>query len=343
MEEMPDTGETRMNRIATRWLMGLALLATGALALPVQANKASKQNGSLTVFDEAKLFTASGLDKAKAAMNSTTFDQGLTVTIDTYEKIPENKKGAYSDANKERFFKEWAKELATSDKAKGIYVLVCRHPGYVEVIADKRTRDRGFTHEDEMKLRDTLLTAFRDAAKEMDEAKQFAMRDAGLHSAVSFVISDLKDTTAAAHGTANTAKSGGGFLSGGIGSLICLGLFVLLGAWLVIGLIRAFSGGSGGGPGGGGGGGFMSSMFGGLFGAMAGMYLYNSMFGAGGMFGGSDAFASDGSGDAGASGDGDFSGDTGAGGSFDGGEDRGWGGGGDWGGDGGDFGGGGDF
>ena len=48
-----------------------------------------------------------------------------------------------------------------------------------------------------------------------------------------------------------------------IGGWICLGLCVLLGVWLVIGLIRAFTGGGGGygggGYGGGGGGGFGSS------------------------------------------------------------------------------------
>ena len=86
----------------------------------------------------------------------------------------------------------------------------------------------------------------------------------------------------------------------GVGGWICLGLCVLLGVWLVIGIIRAFTGGGGGGGGygggGGGGGGFGSSLMGGLFGAMAGMWLYNSMFGGHHDMGSNDAFAGDGGG-----------------------------------------------
>src|SRR5262249_18407975 len=86
-------------------------------------------------------------------------------------------------------------------------------------------------------------------------------------------------------------------------ALVCPLLIVIGVVWLVIGLVRAFTGmGRGGAPGapgqgavgpgygapgyggGGGGGGFFSGLMGGLFGAVAGNWIYHSFFGGGGSF-----------------------------------------------------------
>lgn len=335
----------------TKYVMALgmagALLAAGWVALPVQASKASsKEAGSLVVYGnaESKLFTQDGIDRAKSAFAGVQFDHGLHLTIDTYAELPEGKKAAFAalgeDKDKKaKFYKDWARERAAEEKAKGPYILINRKPGHIEVLVDRESHDRGFTPENQSKLREILQSGFQ-SAKDKPEAEQLQIRDTALKSAIDFVISDLKGTTVAT--TASAANHNKPASSGmGITGWICLGVVGLLVLWLVIGVIRAFTGGGGGGGsgGGGGGGGFMTSMFGGLFGAMAGMWLYNSMFGGGGMFGGgSDAYAGDGAGDAGGgdTGAGDYSGDAGSGGDYDGGGDVG-GGGGDWGGGGGDF------
>jgi uncharacterized protein len=316
-----------------------AAAALGLTASPTLAEKAAKLPGSLTVYDDAKMFDPAGIEKAKQTLSNARFDHGLKVTVDRYAEVPADKMAqavaAQSDRNKwHQFLESWAKERAAGDKAKGIYILVVRKPvGGVAVISDRQTSDRGFTNADADRVRETLIAAFREANKEDSVEKKQEVRSGGLTAAMDEIVSDLRDTTVATgatHSTRNDARGGG--MS--VGGWVCLGLFVLLGVWLVIGLIRAFSGG--GGMGGMGGGGFGSSLLGGLFGAMAGMWLYNSFFGGGGMFGGgSDAYA----GDAGASdadtGAGDWEGGSASAGGYD---DAG-GGGGDWGG-GGDFGGG---
>ncbi|MBY0458818.1 MAG: hypothetical protein K2V38_15885 [Gemmataceae bacterium] len=329
-------------------LATVAALAAGVLAIPgvARADKVAppKKAGVLQVYDTGGLFTSKGIDRAKSTLGDTKFDHGLMMTVDTHKETPDGRKKFESDGEKQKFFQQWAKDLAKDDKAKGIYVLVCRSPGWVEVIADKETRDRGFSAKDEQELRDIFLKAFREAAGKPED-EQFKLRDDALGAAVGYVISDLKDTTVAGGTTAvnantNTTTKRAGM---GIGGWICLGLCILLCIWLVVGLIRVFTGGGGYG-GGGGGGGFGTALLGGLFGAMAGMWLYNSMFGTHygpDSFGG-DAYASDGySGSDADTGAGDFSGDAGAGGGFDDGGGDG-GGGGDWGGGGGDYGGGGD-
>lgn len=353
-----------MTRLMTTLTAAAALLAGGLVAAPALASKAAPSKpGVLKVYDGGKLFTPDGIKRAEGVVAGTSFENGLTVTVDTYEKIPDDKKGGYKEETKAKFFHDWALELAKNDKAKGVYVLICRSPGHVAVIADRETRDRGFTNDNEKELVNTLLKGFRDA-KDKPDAEQHRLRDDALASAMNFVVKDLKDTHVNVpssggkpSGTTRNAGGGGGFL-GGWGVWLCAGFCVLLGVWLVTALIRAFTGGGGGGGygggggmmgGGGGGGGFFSSLLGGMFGAAAGMYLYNNFFGGGSMFGGgSDAYAGGGddysnTGDTGA---GDFSGDQGAGGDFDGGTGGDYSGGdysgGDFGGDGGggDFGGG---
>jgi hypothetical protein len=329
-----------------------ALLACGLVAVPAfaESRPPTARPGVLHVYDEGKFFSSEGVDKAKAALSGARFDHGLSVTVDTYNEVPADKKAAAEAAKGDKakwrnFMETWTKERAQGDKAKGIYIVIVQKPiGGIGVIADRETRERGFSDQDEEEVRKKFAERF-SGLKDADEAKKREGHDAGLKDAVEFIVSDLKDThVAVATSSSGSTKADQDKPGRSVGGWICIGLCVLLGVWLVIGLIRAFSGGGGGGYGGGGGGGFGSSLLGGLFGAMAGMWLYNSMFG-GGMMGGSDAHAADGStgAEGGDTGAGDYGGESGAGGDYDtGGGDGGGGdfsGGGDFGGGGGDFGG----
>ncbi len=319
-------------------LLLVALLTGGLMAVPAQASKvaaAAESPGSLKVVDEAGFFSPDAIKQAEKKLADAKFDRGLHFTVDTYKAIPTERAKSYNPEQKAKFFTEWAKAVATGDKAKGPYVLICQKPGYTQVIADAESRNRGFDRSNEQALAKIFDNAMKRAAQS-PVAEQQQIRDQALLEATDYVINDLSGTKVASTGS-ETAKGNAGTSS--IGGWICMGLCLLLGIWLMVGLFRALSGGGGGGSmGGPGGGGFMSSLFGGLFGAMAGMWLYNSFFSGGGMFGGSDALASDGAGGA-DTGAGDYGNDTGAGTGGD------YGGGGDVGGDygGGDWGGGGDF
>jgi uncharacterized protein len=299
------------------WLT--AVLACGLVATSAPALPETMLPGKLVVHNEAKVFSDPGIEAAKQTMAATDFDHGLTLTVDTVKDVPEGRRAELKQKGEKAFFRDWARERARDEKAGGVYVLVCRSPAHVYVEAGDKTVARGFTAADERKLHDILIQAFADS-RDKPEPEALSIRDAGLKAAVEFVVNDLKGTTAPEAGGSDQVggKSGG---SGGGSNLmgwVCLGLAGLLGAWLVIGLIRAFSGGGTGGRGG-----FFPMLLGGLFGAVAGMWLYNSFFSGGGMFGGSDAYAGDGGdggGDYGGGGE-DFGGDDGAGGGFDGGGD----------------------
>jgi len=328
----------------TKHFFGLAaILAVGLLAVPARADRETHMPGKLLVSDDAKVFSPAGVDQAKKTLGDTLFDEGLSVRVSTFAHPPENKKAeaeaAKHDAAKMRkFMQRWAQEQAHNEGAKDIFVLICKNPGGIGVHVDDKTRDRGFTDADTAKLDEILTKAFQDSLspEHISTPESVTIRDAGLKAAAEYVVTKLKDTTVKHSANAGQTKDNQRSTASPLMGYICMGIVGLLGAWLVIGLIRAFRGG-GGGPGGGG---FMTSLFGGLFGAMAGMWLYSNLFGGGGMFGGgSDAYAGDGGSGMGADdGTGHFGGDPEAGG-YDAGGD----GGGDWGGGGGDFGGGGDW
>lgn len=316
-----------------------AAAALGLTASPALAEKAAVA-GTLVVNDTANVFSDSAESKANSKMSDARFDRPVHLTIETFAELPEARKSEYATApnnpaDKRKVIRAWAKEVYHNNKDKGIYVLICMKPGFVEVVTDNQTAERrGFSNEDSTEL-SRIFTKALQVAKDKSDTEAPAARDDGLIQGTEFVVSQLTGSSVAADSTARASeKPGVGGM--GVGGWLCLGLFVLLGVWLVIGLIRAFTGG--GGMGGPGGGGFGSSLLGGLFGAMAGMWLYNSFFGGGGMFGGaSDAYAGDaGAGDA-DTGAGGTSGDYGGGSSFDDGGGGDWGGGGDFGG--GDFGG----
>ena len=177
--------------------MVAALLVGGLIALPTEAappkKVSAKQAGVLHVYDGGSLFTTSAIDKAKAAMGKTMSEHTVTLTIDTHPTIPMDRK-APAKGEETKFFEQWAKDQAAGEKAKGVYVLVCRSPGYAVVISDKATRDRGFTNANEQKLRDMLINSFKEAAKETDDKKRFEIRDKALSAAADYVTTVLKST-----------------------------------------------------------------------------------------------------------------------------------------------------
>jgi hypothetical protein len=186
--------------------LGSGLAALAALLLAVQAADAAqpkkeppkkeppRKPGALHVYDGGSLFTEKGIDKAKAAMGKALFERETGLTVETHAGVPKDRKLPDEPGERARFFESWAKSAAAGDRAKGVFVLVCRSPGYVQVIVDKTTRDRGFTAENEQRLREMLLDAFKAAAKEADDAKKLEARDKALGAATDYIASVLKGT-----------------------------------------------------------------------------------------------------------------------------------------------------
>jgi hypothetical protein len=342
-----------------RWMVVPSLLGLMGAAAPVTA-----QNRSEFVNDEAGFFSKGAKDKANAEiarMGSQTKHELVVDTVVEVKVAPEIQK---DKAAVNRFFDQWAEKRFVQEKVNGVYIAIVQNPPKERVQVGNKTMQSGlFTSADRKELEEKLLADLKTAHAEV--MKNQAKNDRVLLDVTSFVhermvqrareLAASKQAAAAQNPAAGQhappAQQGTPWVM-----YILIGIGVLLVLWLIMGVMRALSGAGGGagpgmGYGGGGGGGFFSSLMGGLFGAAAGMWLYNNVFGGhtnsawgagpdgGGANTGNDA-------DTSSTGGGDDYGDTGGGAGGDQGGDVGgggdWGGGGgDWGGGGGDFGGGG--
>ena len=336
------------------------------------------------VQDRAGFFSSAAIDKANKLMAEIEKDFKKDLMIETYLTPPADKVEQFKKAqgaDRTELFKTWARDRAKELKVNGVYLLICKDPPHLQPEVGNETQRKAFTTENRDRLGAIFLSKFREAAKTKDDAEKRKLYDQALIEGCEYVGKTMRANLGGKVGQAApvgrstpAARAAAPSMWSGIGGLVCMGLIVLLVVWVVIALIRAFTGagragyGGGGGPGyggapgygggGGGGGGFMSGLLGGMFGAAAGSFLYDRFVrgDSGGGFGGSSAYGAgpaspggaepqdtDYSGGGGGDFGGDSGGDTGGGGDFGG--DSG-GGGGDFGGDsggGGDFGGGSDF
>ncbi len=367
-------------QLSLRGLVLLAALAGGVGLISQGSAQAQGRADGFRIRDDGKFFSNEAKDKAERVITRIKHDYKKDLLIETYGAVPENLQGKLKEEGEKRFFANWARNRYEREGVEGILVLITREPRHLYVETGKRTEQKAFTAENRDRLVDTFMSNFKKG--------EF---DKGLLEGVEYVRETLdRNIGKAAAGGAGAAAPGrgekhvgfgreGGMEGMGIMGWVCIGLVVLLGLWLIVGLIRAFSGagrpvggpgggygggyGPGGGgyaPAGGGGGGFMSSLLGGMLGGAAGMWAYDTFFrggstpsvtppayGGGTPVGGGGPDDREAGGGTGGDWGGGDAGQGGAGGDWGGGGDTGgaggdWGGGGDTGGAGGDWGGGGD-
>lgn len=331
-----------MKRVSRIVLAIIGLIGAGWCVGPANANGG--------VQDPAKLFTPGAVRRAEDQIQRLKRDHKKEIFVETLENLPSPEKGGPDQSNKQatsKWVSEFALGRAKAQSVNGVYFLLIKNPGKFQFEIGNKTLQKEFTLSD----RDEAIQKIIPLLKEnrMDDV---------LETLVGFVSGKMAQAhpvaaKAVAPGRQNNNVVAENKEANPLLGYLCIGALVLGAIMLVMGLMRGLMGGGGGmagGPGmspGYGGGGFLSNMLGGMFGAAAGMWMYDSFFG----HGGSRAWGSGGEGqpynggemDSSSGQDTDYSGsggDWGGGGDNSGGGDWG-GGGGDWGGGGGDFGGGG--
>src|SRR5262249_4084650 len=232
------------------------------------------------VRDGAGFFSPETVKRADEVIREVKHSDHKDLLVETFRHAPEGeqKEATSSDPKvKARFFADWAVRRARAEGVNGIYVLITREPGHVEVAVGNHTRSV-FPDEDRHRLTRILLDHFKK--------KQY---DEGLIEAVRYVRSTLASKTrthvaAAADWEQPRQSHQPGGAGWSLWRWLGIGLAVLLGVWLLTAVIRALSGvaaqpaaggyagpggsaGYGPGPvagptGGGGGGGFFSSLLG---------------------------------------------------------------------------------
>lgn len=249
----------------------LAALLVGLLFAPAVGAQAVRDERPRLVRDEIGLFSSAAIRQANEDVAHLKSKYHKDLLIETVKEGPKDAK-----------FGRWAEERAEERRINGLYVVITEKPRrHLEVVVGNKTRQSGrFTQQDAKELSRLMLSRLKKEGK----------KDAALTAGTQFVLDTFRQNAPPVKGTttgaAAPAPRSGGLFSGWL-PWICVGIAGLLVVWLIFGMIRGLSGGGGGYAAGGGGygspgfGGFFPSLIGGLFGAAAGMWMYNHFFGGG--------------------------------------------------------------
>lgn len=283
----------------------------------------------LIIEDNGGLFSEQAHQEAKARLAKLQSPFNREVHIQTHKALPEAMAKALAaakgdKAREQQVWESWAAEHLKGER--GLVVLINWDPGKVLVKADRAVSGAGYTQASGNDLREKLIKSLGEAKRNNNEAARKQLLDQALADAVGLISTTLplQRNRAGApapvpHNDANApvaAAGGGDELN--ILSYVCLGLTLLMIGWFIMGLFRGMAAGPSMAPGMGGGG-FLSSLMGGMFGAAAGMWMYNSFFGTGSAWGAGNSWGSnnEGWGSGGnESGAGDFSNGNGSWGDF---------------------------
>jgi uncharacterized protein len=261
------------------------LLVLGAI---VATNLSTAQGSGAGIIDGAEFFSDAAKQEAAKLITDAARESRKDLCIESIKELPKEILSAVGSQNKavaDRVYEQFTVKQAAKNKVNGVYILLMRKPAHIHVVVGNETARRVFTLKDKEALLDLMLGHLRK--KEFDEA---------LLKATRFVTATMKaNTLPGINSSDHWPKSDPGWISGGKFGWLGTALIALLAVMVISRLIGAiFSGGS---PGLGGypasGGGFFGSLMGGLFGAAAGMWIYDHFFG---HQGGQSAFGADSSG-----------------------------------------------
>jgi hypothetical protein len=254
---------------------------------------ASRADAGYGISDNAQFFSEYARAESLKIVEQISDTLRKDLYVETFERVPEpilkEFKGVdlKNPGQSARLYETWAARQASKRRVNGVYVLVVRQPAHLQVVVGNETRKGAFTGKDRDQLVKLMLGRLRE--KKHDEA---LLEGAGFVSAV--MHSNAPGGRAAGRAGALDAPDPGDLREGGLveklggWGTILIGVFAV---WLLFrvlgGLFGGLLGGMGGSAGFGGsgmypgnaGGGFFRSLMGGLFGAAAGMWMYDQFFG----------------------------------------------------------------
>jgi TPM domain len=307
------------------------------------------------VIDNAKLFKPETVAAAKETLTAVEAKSGGLNVIETFATPPAELatqlEKVAGPARRDLFVK-WAKERQAETKSTGLYVLISNEPRHLEVGVGESLRNHKYSNAERDQVVKSMLTEFRSGEFDKGLGSAVDVYQKQLNSDRSTVAAPVAGSAAAKSiasgevkpnglkqgevqpGTANKVQDP--FKEIGMGDnwwmWIVGAVVVFIGFSILMGILRNLFGGGAAGSPGMGGGGFANGLMGGLLGAVAGNWLYDSFSHGSGhsnqAFGGDGSGAdsgmgsdtSSGFGDSGGFGGGDFGGGDFGGGDFGGGD-----------------------
>jgi uncharacterized membrane protein YgcG len=118
------------------------------------------------VHDEGHFFSTDASAQADQYMAQISATHNREIWIETILLIPTEQKAEFAAQGKGRFFEKWGLQISKKHSVSAIIIFVCKEPGYLQVMAFDKTREKEFTEEDRRALSAEMLAAF--TKKEFD-------------------------------------------------------------------------------------------------------------------------------------------------------------------------------
>jgi uncharacterized membrane protein YgcG len=130
----------------TRRFLMAAVALLSWLACAAAFSAAAEAPG---VNDEAQFFSAEAVAQANQKIQKIAADYPKNnLRIETVPAVPAELQGKFKELGPDKFFSFWATKRMQDAKFTGIYVLLCRRPGQLQVEVDKQTRAKAFVQAD---------------------------------------------------------------------------------------------------------------------------------------------------------------------------------------------------
>lgn len=237
--------------------------------------------GTGGVRDSGDFFSEAAIKEATRTISEIETKFRKDLVVETFPDIPEETKRGVDLSDKRalnKMFEQWTVKEAKQSRVNGVYILISKEPAHLQIVVGNDTQNKAFTLKDRENLANLMLSKLR--AKKNDEALlecvQFVSTTMAGHLQPSKRANNVASPSVVSSRALQTeqATPWGWIITAvlGIGAV-----------WLIIGVLRSIMGRGAGGQGmlpSAGGGGMFSSLLGGMFGAAAGMWLYDQFSGS---------------------------------------------------------------
>jgi uncharacterized membrane protein YgcG len=132
--------------------------------------------------DNAHFFEPGTVEQVNTIVKEIKDKFGKDLTIETFAVIPERLQPRFTAEGKQQFYEDWLNREAVAADTNGIFILIVKDPGHLEIGVGKRTREKAFTFADRDELRDLMLKPLH--AHQYDDA---------ITQAATFVLQRMKE------------------------------------------------------------------------------------------------------------------------------------------------------
>jgi hypothetical protein len=124
------------------------------------------------------------IDKANATIRQIKRTFHRDVMIEVYANVPKELEADFQRNGKEQFFADWVISRARALQANGLFILIVKNPGRLQVEVGQETQKKDLTLADAAELRQVMVKSF--------QRSQF---DRGLLDGLDFIVRRLERNT----------------------------------------------------------------------------------------------------------------------------------------------------